>query len=105
VLHLGNLSLGGILLKDAHDIGVRGDELFLDFIVPDARGEPELHALHGTDGQVLPGQALGIRFDWHQSMLPARAGLMRFIERAVMDTSPAAHAEAAGLSTTAEAER
>jgi hypothetical protein len=105
VLQSENLSLGGILLKGAEDVCVVGDELHLDVIVPDARGEPEIHALRGTIVQVKPDFGVGVRFDWHQSMLPARAALVRFIERMGMDNSPLAHAESTGLSTTAATAR
>ena len=105
VLQSQNLSLGGVFLKDAHDVCIDGEDLHLDIIVPAANGDPELHALRGTVVQIIPGVGAGVRFDWHQSMAPARAALIRFIERVGMDNTPLVHTEWIGLSTDAAEER
>jgi hypothetical protein len=105
VLQSQNLSLGGVFLKNAHDVCVDGEDIHLDIIVPAADGAPELHALRGTVVQVIPGVGAGVRFDWHQSMAPARAALIRFIERVGMENTPLVHSEWIGLSTDANEER
>jgi hypothetical protein len=102
VLQSANLSLGGIFLKDAHDVCVEGDDVTLDIIVPSSSNEPEIHPVRGTIVQLIPGIGAGVRFDWHQSMERSRDALVRFIERVGMENTPLLHSESIGLSTDAE---
>ncbi len=105
VLHSENLSLGGIFLKDAHDVCSDGEQLTFDVVVPATDGSLETHRLRGTVVQLVPGIGAGVRFEWAADTLPSRDALVRFIDRVGMDNRPFVHSEPIGLATDAEEER